>query len=517
MWRGVIFLQEESGVSFPNFEISPDFLDHAELQQSRPDDRSHPDRRRPCFHYWHVAAALAVLAATLGFSLAASAQGEPATEGAPSSVQLLQPPGPGQSAAPVVLSLQDALERARKNDAQFLAAVGDVKSAHEDRVQARGAMLPSISDSTQFLNTQGTGVPGIAEGRFVTNDGVHVYRQWAVLHEDLSPNTYLLTGARRAQALESIAKAKAEIARRGLEVAVTKAYYAVVVAQRKYATTQQALDQSKRFFDISQSQERAGQAAHSDVVKAEIQYRQQQQAFDDSRLAEENARLDLAVIIFPVLNENFSVIDDLDLAQPLPVFSEVEALAGKQNPVLQVASATLRQADLDVSAAKAAFLPSFSIDTDYGIEANSLALKSVWATHPEFGRIPTLGYFLTASMTFPVWDWGGLRSKLHQTEIAQEDARTSLSQSQRVMLSNLYSFYNEASVARAEVESARRTAELAVESLRLTNLRYQAGESSALEVVDAQNTLTLARNSYDDSQVRYRVALANLQTLTGNF
>ena len=55
------------------------------------------------------------------------------------------------------------------------------------------------------------------------------------------------------------------------------------------------------------------------------------------------------------------------------------------------------------------------------------------------------------------------------------------------------------------------------ESLRLINLRYQAGESTALEVVDAQNTLTTARNAYSDSEVRYRVAIATLQTLTGNF
>ena len=120
-------------------------------------------------------------------------------------------------------------------------------------------------------------------------------------------------------------------------------------------------------------------------------------------------------------------------------------------------------------------------------------------------------------MSFPVWDWGSLRSKLHQTEIRQEEARSTLSQAQRVMLGNLYSFYNEATVARAAVDSSRRTADLAAESLRLTNLRYQAGESTALEMVDAQNTLTAARNAYDDSQVRYRVDLANLQTLTGNF
>jgi len=298
--------------------------------------------------------------------------------------------------------LQDALERARKNDAQFLAAQGDAKIAREDRVQARSAMLPSISDSTQYLNTQGTGVPGIAEGRFVTNDGVHVYRQWAVLRQDLSPNTYLLTGVHRAQAAEAIAKAKAEIAGRGLAVTVTKTYYALVVAQRRYATTEQALDQSKRFFNIAQDQERAGQAAHSDAVKAEIQYRQQQQAFDESQLAVENARLDLAVLIFPSLNENFSVVDDLDSAQPLPGFTEAQSMAGRQNPDLRVASETVRQSNLEVTAAKAAFLPSFLIDTDYGIEANSFALKSVWAAHPDAGRVPTLGYFLTASMSFPV-------------------------------------------------------------------------------------------------------------------
>ena len=51
----------------------------------------------------------------------------------------------------------------------------------------------------------------------------------------------------------------------------------------------------------------------------------------------------------------------------------------------------------------------------------------------------------------------------------------------------------------------------------LTNLRYQGGEATALEVVDAQNSLVTARNNYDDGEARYRLAIANLQTLTGVF
>jgi len=67
-------------------------------------------------------------------------------------------------------------------------------------------------------------------------------------------------------------------------------------------------------------------------------------------------------------------------------------------------------------------------------------------------------------------------------------------------------------VANIEDISDRKRAE---ESLRLTILRYQGGESTVLEVVDAQNTLTTARNAFSDGEVRARTAIANLQTLTG--
>jgi outer membrane protein TolC len=49
----------------------------------------------------------------------------------------------------------------------------------------------------------------------------------------------------------------------------------------------------------------------------------------------------------------------------------------------------------------------------------------------------------------------------------------------------------------------------------LTNLRYQAGEATVLEVVDAETALSQAEQAQADGVVRYRVALANLQTLTG--
>ncbi len=419
------------------------------------------------------------------------------------------------SQAPLTLTLQDALARAQKNDPQFQAAVTAAKLAHEDRIQARAALLPSVSATAQELLTQGNGVT--PNGRFVTNDGVHVYRGWGVLHQDLSLNTLTLAGYHGMGAAEAVARAQQEIALRGLKVTVTQAYYALVAGQRKYGTAQQSRDQAEHFLKISQEMEKQGQVAHSDVVKFQIQFNQQEQAFEEARLAMDNARLGLAVLLFSNFNQNFSVVDDLDNAQPLPALAEVQALAGQNNPQLAAALASLRQSSANVSVARAAFFPSLSVDVDYGIEANAFALRSVNLGFPEAGRLPNLGYFATLALNVPVWDWGSLRSKLHQAEDRRDQARLELTFAQRELLGNLYASYNEAKTARSEGDILRSSADLAADSLRLTTLRYQAGEATVLEVVDAQNTLTLSRNAFDDGQVRYRVALANLQTLTGNF
>src|SRR5438067_1057878 len=81
---------------------------------------------------------------------------------------------------------------------------------------------------------------------------------------------------------------------------------------------------------------------HSDVIKAQIQYQQQEAAFTEANLGMEDARLDLSVLIFPTLDENFAAVDDLDTPRPLPTFGEAQELAGKINPDLRVATETLR-------------------------------------------------------------------------------------------------------------------------------------------------------------------------------
>jgi outer membrane protein TolC len=192
-------------------------------------------------------------------------------------------------------------------------------------------------------------------------------------------------------------------------------------------------------------------------------------------------------------------------------------LARRQNPDLRVAMESLRSASIDVTLARQAFLPTLAVDLVWGIEANQVGWNTLVAAATQFGRLPSAGYFLTGSLTLPIWDWGARKSKLRQAELKREQANVELSAAQRQLLRNLSGYYEEAQTARGELDLLRQSADLATENLRLNALRYQSGEATILELVDAQNTLNQARNAYDDGLVRSRLALANLQILTGTF
>src|SRR5258707_6467408 len=249
--------------------------------------------------------------------------------------------------APLTLTLQDALARARANSVQFQSALTDQGLAHQDNVQARAALLPSVNYNTTYLDTQGNGT---SAGRYVASNAVHEYLSQGAVHQEVGYAE--IAGYRRARALESAARAKAEIAARGLVLTVVQSYYGLIAAQRKYANVQQAAGEAERFLRLSQRLENGGEVAHADVIKAQLQYQDRQRDLREGQLAMEKSRLDLAVLLFPDFTENFTVVDDAQPAPPLMSFEEVVHAAEAKNPDLRAAGALLQAARYELSSAR---------------------------------------------------------------------------------------------------------------------------------------------------------------------
>jgi outer membrane protein TolC len=416
--------------------------------------------------------------------------------------------------APLRLTLQQALDLARKNSTQFNAAVTNAGLAHQDKRQAFAALLPSVNYNNSAIYTQSagpvataaTGVPVV----FIANNAVHEYISQADVHEAI--DVAAVSNFRKVAAAAAVAKAQAEIASRGLVVTVVQGYYMVAAAQQKLETAKRNAQEGEQFFKITQELEHGGEVAHADVIKAELQSRERQRQLQEAQLGWLNARLDFAVLIFPDFNDNYEVAENLHAAVPLPTLPEVQERAARDNPDVRAALEAVKEFNHDVFGTRAGYLPSLTFDYFYGIDAARFAVNSV---APNGQKFSNLGSSVVATLNIPVWNWGTTQSRVKQAELRRDQAKRELSLAQRRLLAEIRSRYAEAETALSEQEGLSRSAQLAEESLRLVTLRYKNGESTVLEVVDAQTTFAQANAAYHDGAVRYRVSLANLQTLTG--
>ncbi len=421
--------------------------------------------------------------------------------------------GTAAASTPVTITLDEAIRRAEADEPMYAASSAANQSASLDRSIARAGLLPNVAYYNQGLYTEANGAHGqvgqVSDTadlpKFIANNGVREYFSQAIVNETVGLGQW--AAVRRANAAAALADAQQEIARRGLVAAVTGMFYGALAAEHKQAVAAGALQEAEDFTKLTDEREQAREAAHADVVKAQLVEQQRQRDVEDARVAAEKARLELGVLLFPDPRTAYT-LSAPENAPPLETREEVDAAAARNNPELRSALASLGVSNADVQAARAAYLPDLGLNVTYGIDAPQFAVNG-----PD--NVRNLGYSASVTVNIPVWDWLATQHKVKQSEIRRGVAQATLSATQRQLIARMDEAYEEAAAARDQLASLDASVATAAESLRLTELRYKGGEASVLDVVDAQNSSVTAENAREDGRVRYQTALADLQTLTG--
>ena len=411
------------------------------------------------------------------------------------------------------LTLEQAIALAAGNEPVFAAAAAEQTAAALERKIARSSLLPTVTYHNQAVYTQPNGVPASRIGQttnapapiFIANNSVREYASQGVFNERLGLGQ--IGEVRAADANAARAQAELEIARRGLVATVVSLFYGVNAGSTKVQIAQRAVDEANHFADITQKREAAREAAHADVLKAQLAQQQRQRELSDAQITAEKARIELAVLLYPDPATVFTVTPD-ETPPVLPDKAEVQSMAGQNNPDLRSAFAALQVSQADIYVARAALLPELALNFTYGIDATNFGVNGPAGIH-------NLGYSMSAQIDIPVWDWLATERKIKQARLREAAARVALTAAQRRLLADFAEFYAEASVASQQLVSLSASVLTARESLRLTNLRYVDGESTAFEVVDSEGALISTEIAAIDGRNRYQLALANLQTLTG--
>ena len=187
-----------------------------------------------------------------------------------------------------------------------------------------------------------------------------------------------------------------------------------MAADHKLAVAERARKEAADFTELTSEREQAREAAHADVVKAQLEQQQRRARAGGCQLAAEKARLELAVLLFPDPRTPY-VLKLRTKRRRCPRGQRWKQAAAKNNPELKSALAALDVSNADVLAARAAYLPDLGLNVTYGIDAPQFAVNG-----PDHVR--NLGYSASVTLDIPVWDWLSTQHKVKQSEI-RRDAR----------------------------------------------------------------------------------------------
>jgi len=452
--------------------------------------------------------------AALGTSLAGAQGLPPAQMTPPAQVQLPLPPASaadaaggvaaGKTGAPLALSLADAIERGLRQNLAPLLAQSASQQARAQRLEAIAALLPRVDASAGELRQKvnlaafGLSVPGIPliVGPF------NVFQASATADVPLV-NVSALQSARAARGLESAAHDDYQATRDLVVLAVANQYLLSVADQSRVQAAQAELATAASALTQAQDMLRAGTVDRLAVVRAQVQRDRQQQQLTaaDNTLAKQ--RLQLARAIGLPLEQAFTLSSTTPFAAltpPTPETAVAQALATR--PDYRAAQTIVRSAQLLLAAARDQHLPTVSVNGGYGTIGHELD-----SNHPVF----TVG----ATINLPVFA-GGLtkaheiaaQAQLRDAQNRAADLRAAIAVQVRTALLDLEN-------NRAQVGVARDARDLAQQELTLAQDRFQAGVADNLEVVQAQQSVADANESYIATLYGYNLAKASLAQALG--
>jgi outer membrane protein TolC len=468
----------------------------------------------------YVAAGLPVRAqtnASAGYQPPGSITSAPAAV-APAPASSTQAQSPLQGSVPtgqptgtaLALSLKDAFARALKYNLGAIESDQNTRAARAARLHNLSALLPNlygqISGSVEQVNLQAEGlrlntIPGFRIptiiGPFTVAD-IRAYLTQQVFNWNDIKNWKSATESERA----------AQYSYRGdrdLVILVTATAYLQVIADAANVETNRAqVKTNQTIYDQDSHQNEQGVIAAIDVLRAKVQLQTQQQVL----IAAENQlaidKLTLARIIGLPNGQEYLLTDTVPYA-PLNNLTLDQALAQAYaaRPDYQSARAQVRAAEMALQAAAAENYPSLGISANYGDIGS-----------PNFGR--SHGTFLVAgTLNIPLFLGTQVRAdKLQadatlQTRKAQlADLSGKIDDQVRTDLFNLQSSLELIKVAQSNIDLANQTLVQAQD-------RFRAGVTNNLEVVQAQQSVAVANQSYIASLYSYNSAKISLAQAMG--
>jgi outer membrane protein TolC len=461
-----------------------------------------------------------------GFASSASAQAVagpvPSTSSdTTQSNTITSPSAPTQSTSPyqgsvpgklepgiVPISLQDAIDRGLKTNLGLLLSSQDVQSARGERWKQLSALLPNVTTSSYADGSQ----VDLAEFGFSSFPGIKVptivgpfgyFDSRAYVTQSLL-DLKALNKARAATQDLKAAQYTAKDARDLVVLAVGYNYLLAIADISRIESVSAQVNTAQALYDQASDQVQAGTSPAIDRLRAEVELKTRQQELIQAKNNLAIQKLALARVIGLAPGQQYELTDKSPY-EPFTAMKLEEALqlAYDSRSDFRAATATVHSYEYSSKAAKAGYYPTISFSGDYGLAGTTDTL----GTHAVFDARGTLN--------IPIFQGGKVRGDVIEANAQLEQSRQRLENLKAQIDADVRTAFFNLESSSQQVDVAKSNIALAQQTLDQSRDRFSAGVADTVEVVQAEEQVATANDSYISALYNFNYAKITLARSLG--
>ena len=405
------------------------------------------------------------------------------------------------------------------------ALENNITVKQQDVARRQGEVELSTAKNSRLPDLSAQASQNWSFGRGLTSENTYSNKNTSSTSFSLGTSVPLFTGLRIPRTIElnrlNLEAATADLAkaRDDVSVQVAQAYVQILydMELRDVASRQIGID-SMHVARLTEML-RTGKASGVEVAQQEAALAQSRltytQADNDCRLA----LLSLAQLLELPSPEGFAIVrpDTAAIAvtggAELPAPGEIyqEALAFK--PEVKAETLRLKGADVNISIAKSALLPTLSLNAGLG----SNYYKTSGFAAESFGRQMRNNFsqYVGLSLNVPIFNRLETRNSIRAARLSRETQELQLENVKKTLYKEIQQAYYNAVAARAQYASSREAARSNKAAFDLTSAKYEYGKANITEFNEAKNNWLKAESDLVRAKYEYMYGTSLLDFYRG--